>query len=93
MEVKRLWTRESDYYPMYQGVSGYRPAEIREIVRIDARKAVASPVITEFDHTVEGYISIHDLTEWGELVMTRKQAKVLTIKLVKTLYPEGRVFD
>ena len=87
MKIKRLWERESDYYPEYQGVNEYRAAEIRETVKIDARTAVITPAVTELNHTDESYVSIHDLTEWGELVMTRKQAERLTQKLIKKLYP------
>ena len=81
-DVKRLWTRDSQFHSEYKGQKFNRPAYIRETVLVDIVKSDSLPTVTR--HNDDTY-DIHDVTKWGSLRMTRTQAELVHMKLGQAL--------
>ena len=86
MNTKRLWKRESQFYPEYHGKSFMEEAHIKETVHIDITEEGLSPSVTCHD---DGTIAIHDIVKWGSLLMTTVQATHLIEKLTQTILHRG----
>ena len=87
MKIKRLWERESQYYPAYFGRTFTEPEHIRETVNINLTDDCLAPSVT--DHG-DGTIGIHDTVNWGSITLTTEQTLLLVDRLLSLIPKVGR---